>query len=69
MKQFKPNSTVHLAARKLVYYADQTENNIPLVKKIQDREFLRVYGPRASGKSSRIIDAMTSLDKLGYACI
>ena len=55
--------------RSFVYYADQSENNRSLVEQVVGGEFVQVYGPRASGKSSRIIDAMSELDKRGYQCI
>ncbi|GJJ73244.1 hypothetical protein EMPS_05602 [Entomortierella parvispora] len=61
IKRFKANSTVYKAIRSLVYYADQTDNNQPLVQKILNGDFLQIYGARASGKSSRVIDAMDAL--------
>ncbi|KAF9399588.1 hypothetical protein BGZ76_007886, partial [Entomortierella beljakovae] len=63
-KRFKPNGTVFKAIRDQVYYADQSESNIPLIKKIVGGEFTRVHGSRASGKSSRIIDAMDTLNQM-----
>ncbi|KAG0000632.1 hypothetical protein BGZ79_005647 [Entomortierella chlamydospora] len=69
LKQFKPNSTVHKEVRRLVYYADQTESNKPLIERIRLGEFVRVYGARASGKSSRIVDAMETLTAEGFTCI
>ncbi|KAF8950651.1 hypothetical protein BGZ46_004403, partial [Entomortierella lignicola] len=69
LKRFKPNSTVYEEFRKTVYYADQTQSNIPLIKDIVGRGFVRVYGSRASGKSSRIIDAMRVPSEMGFKCI
>ncbi|KAI1319084.1 hypothetical protein EDD11_004973 [Mortierella claussenii] len=68
LKRFKPNATVFKDIRRLVYYADQTESNELLVTKIRNGEFVRVYGSRASGKSSRIVDAMEILEN-DYECI
>ncbi|KAF8944883.1 hypothetical protein BGZ46_006152, partial [Entomortierella lignicola] len=61
LKRFKPNGTVYEEFRRMVYYADQTQSSIPLIKDIVGRGFVRVYSSRASGKSSRIIDAMKVL--------
>ncbi|KAF9097946.1 hypothetical protein BGX27_000884 [Mortierella sp. AM989] len=69
LKHFKASSIVHREARRYVYYADQTESNKPLIKSIQRGEFVRVYGARASGKSSRIVDAMKTLTAKGFECI
>ncbi|KAG0165203.1 hypothetical protein DFQ28_001499 [Apophysomyces sp. BC1034] len=69
LKRFKPNATVCKAFRKYVYYADQTRSNEPLVAAIGRGEYVRVYGARASGKSSRIMDAMDTLNKDGYECV
>lgn len=68
-KKFMLNSTVHKRLRKSVYYADQTDNNAPLIDKIKSGAFVRMYGPQASGKSSRVVDAMTELRSNGYECI
>ena len=68
-KLFKANSTVYPEYRKYVYYADQTANNVPLIDAILRGEFVRMYGPRASGKSSRVVDAMLVLESKGYECI
>lgn len=68
-KEFKPNSTVYKGYRDYVYYADQTKNNATLIDAIIKGNFIRMYGPRASGKSSRVIDAMTELKSKGYECI
>lgn len=68
-KHWKPNATVHKEYRRYVYYSDQTENNRPLVDLITSGGFLRLHGPRASGKSSRMVDAMTELRKKGFKCI
>ncbi|GJJ77627.1 hypothetical protein EMPS_09986 [Entomortierella parvispora] len=67
LKRFHPNSTVYMQIRPLVYYADQTDNNKPLIQRIHNGEFVRVFGARASGKSSRIVDAMEVLKDF-YEC-
>ncbi|KAG0041844.1 hypothetical protein BGZ83_001235 [Gryganskiella cystojenkinii] len=69
LKHFKPNATVHTGARRYVYYADQTERSQDLMKNIKRGFFPRVYGARASGKSSRMIDVMTALNAQGFECI
>ncbi|KAF9438419.1 hypothetical protein BGZ76_007943 [Entomortierella beljakovae] len=66
LKRFKPSSTVFKRFRQHVYYADQTNNNVPLISSIVCGDFVQLSGPRASGKSSRIIDAMDTLNKTGY---
>ncbi|GJJ71749.1 hypothetical protein EMPS_04106 [Entomortierella parvispora] len=68
LKRFRPNSTVYMEMRSFVYYADQTDNNKPLVQRIHNGEFIRVFGARASGKSSRIVDAMEALKDV-YECL
>ncbi|RUO95521.1 hypothetical protein BC936DRAFT_143849, partial [Jimgerdemannia flammicorona] len=68
-KEFKPNSTVYKGLREYVYYADQRKNNATLINAILKGSFIRMYGPRASGKSSRVIDAMIELESKGYECI
>ncbi|KAF8448289.1 hypothetical protein BGX38DRAFT_1270300 [Terfezia claveryi] len=69
IKCFKPNSRVHAGIRPYVYYADQTGNNSPLIKMIEKGFYVRMYGPRASGKSSRTVEAMTVLRSKGFECI
>ncbi|KAF7727320.1 hypothetical protein EC973_007629 [Apophysomyces ossiformis] len=69
LKRFKPNGTVMKGVRKYVYYADQAKSNEPLIAAIRRGEFVRLYGARASGKSSRIMDAMNTLTNKGYECI
>jgi len=68
-KEFKPNSTVYKGLREYVYYADQRRNNATLIDTILQGSFVRMYGPRASGKSSRVVDAMIELESKGYECI
>ncbi|RUO95370.1 hypothetical protein BC936DRAFT_144232, partial [Jimgerdemannia flammicorona] len=68
-KEFKPNSTVYKGLREYVYYADQRKNNATLMDAILKGSFIRMYGPRASGKSSRVVDAMIELESKGYECI
>ncbi|KAF9957871.1 hypothetical protein BGZ65_001811 [Modicella reniformis] len=69
IKRFIPSGTVNMFARKFQYYADQSENNESLVEKITCGQYVRVYGARASGKSSRIVDAMNTLTEKHYQCI
>ncbi|KAI1314589.1 hypothetical protein EDD11_001972 [Mortierella claussenii] len=69
LKRFKPDATVYEGMRQYVYYADQTESNAPLIEAIVRHGFVRLYGARASGNSSRIVDAMTTLTEEGYRCV
>ncbi|CAG8624979.1 5094_t:CDS:2, partial [Paraglomus occultum] len=68
-KEWHVNSTIYPGIRPFYYYADQTERNRSLIEQIAKGQFMRMYGPRASGKSSRVWQAMEQLASLGYECI
>ncbi|KAF7730082.1 hypothetical protein EC973_003028 [Apophysomyces ossiformis] len=68
-KRFKANATIYKEVRKYVYYVDQRKSNEPLITVIQRGGFVQMYGSRASGKSSRILEAMDTLTEDGYECM
>ncbi|RUP47984.1 hypothetical protein BC936DRAFT_145113, partial [Jimgerdemannia flammicorona] len=68
-KEWHVNSTIFPERRPYYYYADQTEQNQSLIEQIAKGQFVRMYGPRASGKSSRVWQAMEQLASHGYECI
>ncbi|CAG8497069.1 286_t:CDS:2, partial [Paraglomus brasilianum] len=47
----------------------QREQNASLINSIVGGQIVRMYGPKASGKSSRAWDAIMQLHELGYECI
>ncbi|PKY47408.1 hypothetical protein RhiirA4_543937 [Rhizophagus irregularis] len=55
--------------RDSVYFVGPTEASGPLYNMIQKGEFVALYGARASGKSTRVDQAMIKLESEGYVCI
>ncbi|CAB4395088.1 unnamed protein product [Rhizophagus irregularis] len=63
------NSTISYEESKSVYFIDPTESSGSLYAMIQKGEFLALYGARASGKSTRMDQAVIELESKGYVCI
>ncbi|CAB4378940.1 unnamed protein product [Rhizophagus irregularis] len=63
------NSTIANELRDSVYFVDTTETSGPLRDMIQKGEFVALYGARASGKSTRVDQAIFKLKSKGYVCI
>ncbi|PKC73339.1 hypothetical protein RhiirA1_522996 [Rhizophagus irregularis] len=63
------NSTIANELRDSVYFVDTTETSGPLRDMIQKGEFVALYGTRASGKSTRVDQAIFKLKSEGYVCI
>ncbi|CAB4443594.1 unnamed protein product [Rhizophagus irregularis] len=63
------NSTIMNEVRDSVYFVGPTEASGPLYNMIQKGEFVALYGARASGKSTRVDQAMIKLESEGYVCI
>ncbi|PKC02781.1 hypothetical protein RhiirA5_424742 [Rhizophagus irregularis] len=63
------NSTIANELRDSVYFVDTTETSGPLRDMIQKGEFVALYGARASGKSTRVDQAIFKLKSEGYVCI
>ena len=55
--------------RDSVYFVDPTETSGPLFNMIKKGEFVALYGARASGKSTRVDQAVVDLESEGYVCI
>jgi hypothetical protein len=63
------NSAILNKFRNDVYFVDLEETNVPLLDKILSGEFVALYGARASGKSTRVFQAMEKLESQGIVCI
>ena len=67
-KEFKVNGVIYQEERYRYYFVDRTADNQILLDHIIDGNFVRMYAPRASGKSSRVMQAIESLMELGFKC-
>ncbi|CAG8637268.1 9798_t:CDS:2, partial [Dentiscutata erythropus] len=63
------NSAIRNKVRNDVYFVDLEETNVPLLDMILRGEFVALYGARASGKSTRVFQAMENLKSQGIVCI
>ncbi|UZO06009.1 uncharacterized protein OCT59_026345 [Rhizophagus irregularis] len=68
-RKWMVNSTISYEESKSVYFIDPTESSGSLYAMIQKGEFLALYGARASGKSTRMDQAVIELESKGYVCI
>ncbi|RIA95495.1 hypothetical protein C1645_802961 [Glomus cerebriforme] len=68
-RRWTVNSTIQNDMRKYVYFVDQEKTNIPLLDMILRGEFVALYGARASGKSTRVVQVMEKLKSQGIVCI
>ncbi|CAG8652270.1 6021_t:CDS:2, partial [Paraglomus brasilianum] len=68
-KKWHVNSTIYPEIRPFCYYAEQKMQNQELIEHILEGQYIRLYGPRASGKSSRVWEAMEQLESQGYQCL
>ena len=63
------NSAITREERSIVYYADPAERNVPLLELIHQGEFVALYGPQASGKSTWVLAVQDQLQNEGFVCI
>nr|CAG8605562.1 6468_t:CDS:2 [Entrophospora candida] len=68
-KKWAVNSAITQNERLDVYFVDPSEGNRTIIEKINEGTYLLLYGPRASGKSTRILHLQEQLEENGYACI
>jgi hypothetical protein len=68
-RRWMVNSTIENAMRNYVYFVDLEETNVPLIDMILRGEFVALYGARASGKSTRVVQVMEKLKSQGIVCI
>ncbi|POG82312.1 hypothetical protein GLOIN_2v1497389 [Rhizophagus irregularis DAOM 181602=DAOM 197198] len=68
-REWAVNSTINNEVRGSVYFVDPTEASGPLFNMIKKGVFVALYGARASGKSTRVDQAMIELESEGYVCI
>jgi len=68
-RKWTVNSAIQNKFRNDVYFVDLEETNVPLLDKILSGEFVALYGARASGKSTRVFQAMEKLKNQGIVCI
>ncbi|CAG8821836.1 21692_t:CDS:2, partial [Racocetra persica] len=68
-RKWMVNSAITREERPIVYFVDPTEQNIPLLESIYRGEFVALHGPRASGKSTRMLQLQDQLNSKGFACI
>lgn len=55
--------------RKNIYFVNPTENNKKLIKLICEGEYVLLYGPHASEKSTQALRTIDQLEERGYFCI
>ncbi|RIA95673.1 P-loop containing nucleoside triphosphate hydrolase protein [Glomus cerebriforme] len=63
------NNTIQNEMRNYVYFIDLEETNILLLDMILRGEFVALYGAKASGKSTRVVQVMEKLKSQGIICI
>ena len=66
------NNTIKLENHDDIYFIDPivpAEMNHELIDLIRCGEYVLLYGSRASGKSTRSLQAMEQLNSYGYICI
>ncbi|CAG8513272.1 10522_t:CDS:2 [Paraglomus brasilianum] len=68
-KRWTVNSAIPDAERNNVYFVDPMKESVPLLDMIRRGEFVALYGARASGKSTRTIQAMEQLIREGFICV
>ncbi|RHZ83804.1 hypothetical protein Glove_87g232 [Diversispora epigaea] len=68
-KKWMVNSVITREERSIVYYADPTEWNGPLLDSIHRGEFVALHGQRASGKSTRVLSVKDKLQEECYVCL
>ncbi|CAG8703894.1 7291_t:CDS:2, partial [Funneliformis caledonium] len=68
-RKWTVNSAIQNKVRNDVYFVDLEETNVPFLDKILSGEFVTLYGARASGKSTRVFQAMEKLKSQGIVCI
>ncbi|CAG8604203.1 12284_t:CDS:2, partial [Ambispora gerdemannii] len=68
-RKWMVNSAITREERPIVYFVDPTEQNVPLLELIHRGEFIALHGPRASGKSTRVLQLQDQLNKKGFVCI
>ncbi|PKY53971.1 hypothetical protein RhiirA4_472487 [Rhizophagus irregularis] len=68
-RRWTANSIIENSIRNYVYFVDLEETNAPLLDMILRGEFVALYGARASGKSTRVFQAMEKLKSQGIVCI
>ena len=67
-RKWMVNSDITREERPKVYFADITEQSTPLLESVYRGEFVAVHGPRASGKSTRVLQLQDQLINKGFAC-
>ncbi|CAG8517732.1 10350_t:CDS:2 [Paraglomus occultum] len=65
----KREVTEEHAERDNVYFVDPSGESVPLLDMIRRGEFVALYGARASGKSTRVIQAKEQLIREGFICV
>lgn len=61
VKKFTVNGTVNFPDQESVFFVDVRASNEPLLELIRAGQFPQLYGPRASGKSTRLVTACRQL--------
>jgi len=59
------NNAITREERPIVYFADITEQSTPFIESVHRGELVAVHGPRASGKSTRVLELQINE---GFAC-
>ncbi|CAG8648719.1 4353_t:CDS:2, partial [Cetraspora pellucida] len=68
-RKWMVNSAITREERPIVYFVDPTEQNAPLLESVHRGEYIALHGPRASGKSTRVLQLQDQLNNKGFVCI
>ena len=63
------NGTMFANERLDAFFVDPSAGNVILLEKIENGQYPLLIGPRASGKSTRVMCVMEELHKKGYICL
>ncbi|CAG8528853.1 7476_t:CDS:2 [Racocetra fulgida] len=61
-RKWMVNSAITREEHSIIYFIDPTEQNAPLLESIHRGEFIALYGSRASGKTTRVLQLQDQLN-------
>ncbi|CAG8594597.1 10798_t:CDS:2, partial [Cetraspora pellucida] len=67
-RRWEVNSAIQPSIVHAIYFVDPIEESRPLLEKIQEGQFVALHGPRASGKSTQVLQLQEQL-KNDFICI
>ncbi|CAG8459020.1 4837_t:CDS:2 [Cetraspora pellucida] len=68
-RRWEVNGAIQPSIIHAVYFIDPKKESRPLLEKIQEGQFVALHGPRASGKSTRVLQLQDQLNNEGFICI